>query len=90
MRFALLPKHQVHAIILDPEPQGLHGQLWRLVRHLPDWQTMLEEVVGNTVSGSSQLGGNCAVRRREVRLHSGELHAVPSARACLPPRTALL
>lgn len=37
IRFALLPEHGVHVILLDPEPKGLHAQLERIVRRYPEW-----------------------------------------------------
>jgi hypothetical protein len=37
IRFALVPQHKVHAIILDPEPVGIRAQLGRIVRFYPDW-----------------------------------------------------
>jgi hypothetical protein len=37
IRFALLPKHGVHAIILDPQPQGIRAQLGRIVRFYDAW-----------------------------------------------------
>lgn len=41
IRFAMLGEHQVHAIILDPEPKGLREQLWRIVTRFEDWEHTL-------------------------------------------------
>jgi hypothetical protein len=38
IRFSLLPQHKVHAIILDPEPSGLRGQLLRIVARIDEWE----------------------------------------------------
>lgn len=41
IRFAMLPRFGVHAIILDPEPKGLREQLWRVVTRIEDWEHTL-------------------------------------------------
>lgn len=48
MRFALLPEYQVHAIILDPQPKGLDGQLGRIVRFYPAWVRHFEQMSPGT------------------------------------------
>jgi predicted nuclease of predicted toxin-antitoxin system len=43
IRFGLLPSHQVHVILLQPPPRGLHAQLEAVVRNYDQWVRILSE-----------------------------------------------